>query len=75
MPYYRRRTARRRTSSGRSRSSRRGRGYTVRGSGRRMGRGRASGSTIRVVVTTPSDQLPARPIPAMWARRPRRARF
>lgn len=75
MPYRRRRSTGRRTSYGRSRSSRRGRGYSVRGSGRRMGRGRSSGSTIRVVVTTPTDVLPPRPTPAMWARRPRRARF
>lgn len=75
MPYRRRRPSRYRPVSRRSRSTRRGRGYSVRGSGRRTGRGRASGSTIRVVVTTPSDMLPARPLPAQWARRPRRARF
>lgn len=75
MPYRRRTASRRRTSYSRSRSTRRGRGYSVRGSGRRMGRGRASGSTIRVVVTTPSDHLPARPLAAQWARVPRRARF
>lgn len=68
---YRRRT-RRRTYS---RSGYRPRVSRARGRGRYRGRARRAGSTIRLVIQTPSDMLPPRPVANQFARVRRRARF
>ena len=71
---YRRR---RRSGGGMRRMGRtyRPRGYSVRGRGRYRGRTRRAGSTLRLVIQTPSDMLPLRPQAAQFARLRRRARF
>lgn len=69
---------RRRRSSGyrmRRRSGYRPRSYSVRGRGRTRGRARRMGNTIRLVIQTPSDMLPPRPVAGQFARIRRRARF
>ena len=74
---------RRRRTYGRSRFRRRsyGRGsYRPRvrrfsGRGRYRGRGRRGGSVVRLVIQTPSDMLPPRPVAGQFARVVRRARF
>lgn len=77
---------RRRSSYGRSRYTR-GRSYsrfrtgrrpayrTLRRRGRYRGTGRVRGSTVRLVIQTPSDMLPPRPQAGQFARIRRRARF
>lgn len=70
---------RRRRMSGRSRTRSRGgyrpRTYRTASRGRARGRARRSGQTIRLVIQTPSDMLPPRPVAGQFARVRRRARF
>lgn len=80
MAYRRRRRigarSRFRRRSGRMvRSSYRPRAYRMRGRGRYRGRARRGGSTIRLVIQTPTDMLPPRPVAGQFARVLRRARF
>jgi len=78
MAYRRRRrmTGRSRYGSrSRGRSSYRPRVTRLRGRGRYRGRGSRGGSTIRLVIQTPSDMLPPRPVTGQFARVRRRARF
>lgn len=49
--------------------------YRARGRGRYRGRARRSGQSIRLVIQTPSDMLPPRPVANQFARIRRRARF
>ena len=73
MAYRRRRRMTR--SRSRSRSGYRPRTYRSAGRGRVRGRARRSGQTIRLVIQTPSDMLPPRPVAGQFARVRRRARF
>lgn len=57
------------------RSSYRPRTYARAGRGRYRGRARRSGQSIRLVIQTPSDMLPPRPVANQFARVRRRARF
>lgn len=58
-----------------SRSSYRPRTFRRTGRGARRGRARASGQTIRLVIQSPTDMLPPRPVANQFARVRRRARF
>nr|QXN72874.1 MAG: hypothetical protein [Microvirus sp.] len=79
MAYRRRRSSyrRRRTySRAPARYGRSGaRPYRSRGRGRYRGRTSRSRQTIRVVIQTPTDMLPARPVAGQSAMARRRARF
>ena len=58
-----------------ARSSYRPRVARMRGRGRYRGRGSRGGQTVRLVIQTPSDMLPPRPVAGQFARVRRRARF
>lgn len=81
MAYRRRRRVlgrsrfRRRSYRTRARSSYRPRVSRFRGRGRYRGRARRGGSTVRLVIQTPTDMLPPRPVAGQFARVVRRARF
>lgn len=49
--------------------------FSFRGRGRYRGRARRGSREVRLVIQTPSDMLPPRPIAGGWARLRRRARF
>jgi hypothetical protein len=68
MAYRMRR--RRMMRSGRSRGS-----FTMRGRGRYRGRARRAAREVRLVIQTPSDMLPPRPVAGQFARIRRRSRF
>lgn len=70
--FTRRRVARRSTFR---RSSYRPRVARFSGRGRYRGRGRRGGSVVRLVIQTPTDMLPPRPVAGQFARVVRRARF
>lgn len=65
----------RRRSYARARSSYRPRVRRFSGRGRYRGRGRRGGSVVRLVIQTPTDMLPPRPVAGQFARVVRRARF
>ena len=87
MPYFRRRRFRRYRRGGygrryfrrgfvrRYRSGYRRPSYSYRGRGRYRGRARRASRAVRLVIQTPSDMLPPRPIAGQFARLRRRARF
>lgn len=74
---FRRRYSRfRRRGMGRfARSGYRRPSFSFRGRGRYRGRGYRSGRDIRLVIQTPTDMLPPRPVAGQFARLRRRARF
>lgn len=72
MAYRRRRTSSYRRPA-RSSTRRTTRSYRTRG--RYRGRARATGQTVRLVIQTPTDMLPPRPVAGQFARLKRRARF
>lgn len=65
----------RRRSYGSARSSYRPRARRFSSRGRYRGRGSRGGSVVRLVIQTPSDMLPPRPVAGQFARVVRRARF
>ena len=79
MAYRRRRSrfSRRRTYTRRraSRSTYRPRVRRFSGRGRYRGRVRRGGQVVRLVIQTPTDMLPPRPVAGQFARVVRRARF
>lgn len=66
---------RRRSFRGRMMSGYRRPYYTRRGRGRFRGRASRMGREVRLVIQTPSDMLPPRPVSGQFARLRRRARF
>lgn len=58
-----------------SRGSYRPRASRVSGRGRYQSRAEPGVQTVRLVIQTPSDQLPPRPVSGQFARIRRRARF
>lgn len=86
MAYYRRRrrvygrsrfaySGRRRRRMSFRRGGYRPRSYRIRGRGRYRARARRMSQTVRLVIQTPSDMLPPRPVSGQFARIRRRARF
>lgn len=66
---------RRRRSRAMTRGSYRPRTFRSSSRGRTRGRARRSSQSIRLVIQTPSDMLPPRPVAGQFARIRRRARF